>query len=69
MMCADDVYDFAEDEFLRALASELHVPEADFADLTLDYEVDVLRESFEHLRRLPPPVPAPKMQDRGSSPA
>lgn len=67
VMYADDIYDLAEDEFLRALARELRVPDADFADLTLDYEVDVLRESFNHLRRMPPPLPNQPPQRRSTS--
>lgn len=58
VMLADDEFDLAEDEYLRALARALGMPESDVADLTLHYEVDVLRESFEHLRKLPPPLPA-----------
>jgi uncharacterized tellurite resistance protein B-like protein len=57
VMAADDEYDLAEDEYLRALAAELGVPSADFQDLTLEYEVNELRESFEQLRKAPPPVP------------
>jgi uncharacterized tellurite resistance protein B-like protein len=51
VMNADGIYDFAEDDFMRALASELQVPESDFSDLTLQYEVSELRESFDSLRR------------------
>ena len=58
VMAADDEYDLAEDEYLRALAGALGVPSADFQDLTLEYEVNELRESFEQLRKSPPPVPA-----------
>ncbi len=57
VMLADDEYDLAEDEFLRALSRELGMRDSQVADLTLDYEVDVLRESFEQLRNPPPPVP------------
>lgn len=57
VMSADGVFDLSEDDFLRALARELNVPEADFADLTLDYEVSDLRESFDALRKVPPPLP------------
>lgn len=63
---ADGVFDLAEDEYLRALARELNMPDSEVADLTLDYEVEHLRESFEQLRRpknappatTPPPLPA-----------
>lgn len=68
VMIADDEYDLAEDDFLRALARELQVPEAEFVDLTLDYEVSNLRESFEILRRVPPPTPAPRNNERAQSP-
>ncbi len=59
VMLADDEYDLAEDEYLRALAKDLGVPESDFVDLTLQYEVEALRESFDALRhhRLPPALP------------
>lgn len=46
---ADNYLDLAEDDYLRALAKALAVPEEEYADLVLDYEVEELRESFNDL--------------------
>jgi len=54
---ADDEIDLAEDEYLVALARALDLPESDYADLRLEYEVDELREHLGALRAAPPPVP------------
>ncbi len=62
---ADGELDLLEDEFVRSLASHLGMEPAEYEDLVLDYEIEVLRESFEALRggkspssSVPPPVPA-----------
>lgn len=49
---ADDEIDFAEDEYMVALAKALEMPPDDYRDLVLDYEVEELRTSFEELRRV-----------------
>ena len=55
---ADDEIDLAEDDYIRALGEALGMKKDEYADLTLDYEVKDLRESFEDLRAVPPPVPS-----------
>lgn len=57
---ADDEVDFAEDDYLRALASALALPDDALAGLTLDMEVEELREDFEKVRTGPPPPPGAK---------
>lgn len=54
---ADDEIDFAEDEYLRALCSALGLPDEALAGLTIDVEIEDLREDFAKIRRGPPPVP------------
>lgn len=49
---ADDEIDFAEDDYMVALAKALELPPSDYRDLVLDYEVEDLRSSFDELRRL-----------------
>jgi uncharacterized tellurite resistance protein B-like protein len=58
---ADDEIDLDEDAYLRNLAKAIGVPEAELADLVVDYEVEELRERARSLRTaLPPPVPEAK---------
>ncbi len=57
---ADDEVDFAEDEYLRRLASELALPASALAGLTIDVETDELQETFQQVRKGPPPPPARK---------
>ncbi|MCX5741209.1 MAG: TerB family tellurite resistance protein [Proteobacteria bacterium] len=54
---ADEEVDFAEDAYLRALATALELPAAALAGLTIDVEVDELKETFEKVRKGPPPPP------------
>jgi len=54
---ADDEIDFAEDDYLRALCKALALPDDALAGLTLDVEVEDLREDFAKVRRGPPPPP------------
>jgi uncharacterized tellurite resistance protein B-like protein len=54
---ADDEIDLAEDEYLRALAKALALPDDALAGLTVDVEVEELREDFAKVRRGPPPPP------------
>ncbi|MFW5925385.1 MAG: TerB family tellurite resistance protein [Myxococcota bacterium] len=50
---ADGEIDLAEDEYMRELGEALGMSESEYADLTLDYEVEDLRDSLEALRRAP----------------
>lgn len=54
---ADDEVDFAEDDYLRALASALKLPSSALAGMTIDVEVEELREEFQKVRKGPPPPP------------
>lgn len=54
---ADDEHSVAEDEYLVALAKALGMKESEYSDLTLDVEIEDLREHLATLRSLPPPVP------------
>jgi len=59
---ADDEVDFAEDEYLRALAAALELPASALAGLTVDVEVEELREEFVKVRKGPPPPPTKKSE-------
>jgi uncharacterized tellurite resistance protein B-like protein len=54
---SDEEIDLDEDAYLRSLAQALGLPAAAFADLTLDVQVEELRESVATLRKKPPPIP------------
>lgn len=58
---ADDEVDFAEDEYLRALAKALDLPDDALAGLTVDIEVEELRGEFDKVRKGPPPPPGKKV--------
>jgi len=57
---ADEEVDFAEDEYLRALAKALDLPDAALAGLVVEVEVADLKEDFVKVRKGPPPPPPPK---------
>jgi uncharacterized tellurite resistance protein B-like protein len=57
---ADDEVDFAEDDYLRALAKALDLPADALEGLTVDVEVEDLRADFEKVRKGPPPPPSKK---------
>jgi uncharacterized tellurite resistance protein B-like protein len=61
---ADDEIDFAEDEYLRALAAALGLPASALDGMTVDVESDELVETFEQVAKVsvkkPPPSPPPK---------
>jgi uncharacterized membrane protein YebE (DUF533 family) len=57
---ADEEHDFAEDEYLRALAKALALPTSALEGLIIDVEVEELKETFEKVRKGPPPVPKKK---------
>ncbi|AKF09984.1 TerB family tellurite resistance protein [Sandaracinus amylolyticus] len=52
---ADEEVDVAEDEYLVSLAKALGMKEAEYSDLTLDYEIEDLREHLSTLRSVKPP--------------
>ena|SRR5690242_14772841 len=54
---ADDEIDLAEDDYLRALCKALELPDDALAGLTIDVEIEDLREEFSRVRRGPPPPP------------
>jgi len=54
---ADEEIDFSEDEYLRALASALKLPASALAGLTVDVETEDLKETFQQVRKGPPPPP------------
>jgi uncharacterized membrane protein YebE (DUF533 family) len=57
---ADDEIDFAEDEYLRKLAAALGMPASALDGMTVDVESEELQETFEQVRKGPPPPPAAK---------
>lgn len=58
---ADEEVDFAEDEYLRALAKALDLPASALVGMTIDVEVEELREDFQKVRKGPPPPPPSKI--------
>ena len=54
---ADEEIDFAEDEYLRSLATALDLPASALQGMTIDVEVEELREDFQKVRKGPPPLP------------
>ena len=60
---SDDEIDFAEDEYLRALATELALPASALAGLTVEVEAEELKETFAQVRKGPPPPPGAKSVD------
>ncbi len=60
---ADEEHDFAEDEYLRSLAQALALPSSALEGLIIDVEVEELKETFEKIRKGPPPPPVPKQKD------
>jgi len=54
---ADEEIDFAEDDYLRALAEALKLPKAALTGLTVDVETEDLKETFQQVRKGPPPPP------------
>jgi uncharacterized tellurite resistance protein B-like protein len=54
---ADEEHDFAEDDYLRALAGALDLPASALTGLTADIEEEELQETFARVRRTPPPPP------------
>lgn len=59
---ADEEVDLAEDEYLRSLAKALALPDDALKGLTIDMEVEELREDFAKIRKGPPPPPPKKAE-------
>jgi uncharacterized membrane protein YebE (DUF533 family) len=55
---ADEEIDLAENEYLRELATALALPASALTGLTLDVEIEEVKQTFDAVRRRPPPVPA-----------
>lgn len=54
---ADEVFDCAEDDYLKSLAGALGMKREEYADLT--FEIEELRDALNDVRKpSPPPVPA-----------
>jgi len=54
---ADDVVDLGENEYLRALAAALALPDSALAGLAIDIEAEEIQETFDVVRKGPPPIP------------
>jgi uncharacterized membrane protein YebE (DUF533 family) len=54
---ADEEIDFSEDDYLRALNAALGLPKAALSGLTVDIETEELKETFQQVRKGPPPPP------------
>lgn len=54
---ADDEFDFAEDEYVRKVASALGLAQEGLTRFTLDFEIEELKTELGKLRT-PPPVPS-----------
>jgi uncharacterized tellurite resistance protein B-like protein len=64
---SDEEVDFAEDKYLRDLASALKLPKEALNGLVIDIEVDELKETFAKVRKGPPPPPPGAMKKKDGS--
>lgn len=55
---ADDEIDLRENDYLRELARLLALPAAALDGLVVDVEISEVKDTFEAVRRGPPPIPA-----------
>jgi len=62
---ADDELDLDENDYLRALARALDLPDSALAGLTVEVEIEDLRESVAKIRKGPPPPPVPGKKTAG----
>ncbi len=53
---ADEEIDLAEDEYMHRVAEALGMPRDEYTDLTLDYDVEVLRDTAHRIAPPPPPT-------------
>jgi uncharacterized tellurite resistance protein B-like protein len=60
---ADEELDFGEDDYLRAVARALDIPDSELEDLTLVVEVHTLSDHIKTLRKGPPPPPGSPERD------
>lgn len=54
---ADDEIDLAENQYLGELATALALPPSALAGLTVDVEIEEIKDTFNAVRRGPPPLP------------
>ena len=54
---ADDTMHFAEDDYLRQLATALELPASALEGLVIDVELEEIQEAFEVVSKGPPPIP------------
>jgi uncharacterized tellurite resistance protein B-like protein len=54
---ADGEVDFAEDDYMRSLATALGMGEKEYGDLVIEYDVEDVGEIIDVLVSVPPPVP------------
>ena len=54
---SDEEIDFSEDDYLRNLAAALGLPKSALDGLTVDVETEELKETFQQVRKGPPPAP------------
>lgn len=59
---ADEELDLAEDDYLRALAGALGLPNSALEGLTIEVETEELKQTFQKVRKGPPPPPPAKMK-------
>ncbi len=57
---ADEEIDLREDDYLRALAKALALPDKALAGLALDVETEELQDNLQKVRKGPPPPPKGK---------
>jgi uncharacterized membrane protein YebE (DUF533 family) len=54
---ADDEIDLAENDYLRRLATDLALPPSALTGLAVDVEIEEIKDTFNTVRRGPPPLP------------
>lgn len=54
---ADEEHSISEDEYIVSLAKVLGMKESEYSDLTLDFEIEDLREHLGSLHAVPPAPP------------
>ncbi len=57
---ADEEVDLAEDDYLRAVAKALELPDSVLSGMTVDVEVEELQQELAKVRKMPPPPPKKK---------
>lgn len=60
---ADDQIDLAENDYLRELAAALDLPPSALEGLTVELEIEEIKETFLAVRKGPPPVPPPPLRN------